>query len=296
MTLIGMPGQSAPIDSKPQFELTNLLKKALGKLVCNDDGSILDPAQLDSLGKDFDRLNSICQQLVSDGNLADSTTALFVQGFLKCCIDQLDPEHAGAAALQLGSLNYGGAFSARREPDYQEAVQWYRKGDQLGNLQATINLGYCYEYGRTGQPDPDKAYECYHRAALGSKIPEAQYKLGDMYRWGKGVKKDREIAFALYDKAFQFMQSDSFDYEQDAPEIHASILHRLADLIWEANSKTYERTSPDLPLTCLSLYQEAERSYHRAIRNGLKYYRGNLEKVIDAQEQMRLYIDPPLIE
>ena len=44
-----------------------------------------------------------------------------------------------------------------------------------------MNLGYIYEYGRTGAPDHQKAYQFYSLAAALKPDCEAVYKLGDMF-------------------------------------------------------------------------------------------------------------------
>lgn len=77
----------------------------------------------------------------------------------------------------LGAHYYLGDFF---EQDFAKAKELYQMAVDHGNLQSLINLGYIYEYGRTGKPDFQKAYECYSLAPSF----EAAYKLGDMYAHG----------------------------------------------------------------------------------------------------------------
>lgn len=48
-------------------------------------------------------------------------------------------------------LNIGA--EAYRKGDYVTAQDYYTQAAKLGNVQAICNLGYIYEYGRTGKRD-----------------------------------------------------------------------------------------------------------------------------------------------
>ena len=50
------------------------------------------------------------------------------------------------------------------------------------------NLGYIYEYGRTGKRDYKKAFYCFKKAA-DSGSAEACYKVGDIYFTGMQERK-----------------------------------------------------------------------------------------------------------
>ena len=61
----------------------------------------------------------------------------------------------------LGALYYDGKRGF--EQSYERAVRYYTMAAELGNRLATENLGYCYYYGRAGEPDYEKAFHCLHR-------------------------------------------------------------------------------------------------------------------------------------
>ena len=60
-------------------------------------------------------------------------------------------------------LNAGA--EAYRKGDYVTAQEYYTQAAKLGNVQAMCNLGYIYEYGRTGKRDYKKAFYCFKKAA-----------------------------------------------------------------------------------------------------------------------------------
>ena len=75
----------------------------------------------------------------------------------------------------LGALYYMGDLV---EQDYAKAAELYEMAADAGCFQSIINLGYIYEYGRTGKPDHTKAYQWYSLAAALAPSSEAVYKLG----------------------------------------------------------------------------------------------------------------------
>lgn len=85
----------------------------------------------------------------------------------------------------LGSMYYTGDLI---EQNYETAAELYALGAERGCIQAAINLGYIYEYGRCGKRDYTKAFQQYAYAAAISCHPEALYKLGDMYAAGHFVE------------------------------------------------------------------------------------------------------------
>lgn len=85
----------------------------------------------------------------------------------------------GSAACMndLGALYYMGELVPQ---DYARAAKLYEQAMDHGCFQSIINLGYIYEYGRTGEADHQKAYQCYALASALQPSCEAVYKLGDI--------------------------------------------------------------------------------------------------------------------
>lgn len=114
---------------------------------------------------------------------------------------------------------------AYRNGDYLTAQKYYTQAAKLGNAQAMCNLGYIYEYGRTGQRDYKKAFYCFKMAADKDNA-EACYKVGDICFYGDAFKKDYDLAFTYYQKAAEI--ADELDKDED---IKSDIYYRLA-LCW----------------------------------------------------------------
>lgn len=164
----------------------------------------------------------------------------------ECFLDAYDHngDAAGTAADEIGGIY---AFSWQ---DNKEAVEWYRRGAELGSDLAMHDLGWMYDNGKGVEEDKDKAMEYYrkaydrqgkaagraacnignlyeetyreyekalewyrHGADLGSAM--AMYSLGEMYKKGKGVESDREKAVTWYRKAYE-EQGDLAEKAADA--------------------------------------------------------------------------------
>lgn len=138
---------------------------------------------------------------------------------------------AGDAADEIG-----GIYATLLQDD-EEAVEWYRRGVEVGSDLAMFDLGWMYDNGKGVEEDKDKAmeyyrkaYECYGKAEgraacnIGNLYEEtyldykkalkwyrrsadlgsdwAMYSLGEMYEKGKGVEPDAEKAIEWYRKAY----------------------------------------------------------------------------------------------
>lgn len=247
---------------------------------------LIEPATkdvLDEFAADAGACENLYRAIMNRGGQLSKDEAVFVRAFLKEVI-ALEGDHAGDAACALGALYYAGSITPDGEPDYERAFELYTAGASLGNMQALVNLGYCYQYGRWVPRSPKDAFECFQRAAFTTDMPEAIYKLGDMYARGCYVERDAELAFGLYRKAFLLIQ----DNPDEAPEIKASVYHRVADHV-AADDKEDDSAAErkERLLTALELYQRAERDYYRAIEAGAYYYDRHLDEVIAAQDRMR---------
>ncbi len=109
----------------------------------------------------------------------------------------------GAAANRIGEL-IGGRHgesklegSAKYYQNNKESFKWYQRGANLGNTDAFVNLGYCYEWGHgVDHYNPVEAMKWFQRAAnLGNK--KGANALGDHY---KNVLRDYPKAFEWYKK------------------------------------------------------------------------------------------------
>ena len=83
----------------------------------------------------------------------------FITDMLESEIEKGDPD----AMNDLGAMYYDGHRGF--EQSFEKAVYYYDMAASNGNRQAQENLGYCYYYGRIGEPDYKKAF---HYFALGA--------------------------------------------------------------------------------------------------------------------------------
>jgi len=84
--------------------------------------------------------------------------------------------------------------------DYGDAVKWFRKGADLGDPRAQLELGLCYENGEGVSKDAVEAVKLYQKAADSGSIM-AQNDLGQCYSAGTGVEQDYVEAVKWYRKA-----------------------------------------------------------------------------------------------
>lgn len=182
-----------------------------------------------------------------------------------------------ACATYLGGAYYMGTFV---EQDYQSAKDLYEIAESKGSIQAMINLGYIYEYGRTGELDYNKAYYQYAKAAALGDAAEALYKLGDMYARGYADSKDPAIAFFLYEK--------SLDKAEGSLAIAAQPAIRLAKMLIEEEYRDYE--IPFNPMKALELFQLAERGLRVDIAMGQTFYKKRLLEALEGQEKARALV------
>ncbi len=99
-----------------------------------------------------------------------------------------------AAMNEIGHLYYNGQGV---EQDYAQALEWYRRGADLGNSDAMIEMGSMYLYGQGVEQGYTQALECFKKAAdLGKE--NAMGWLGYLYYNGMGVEQDYTQALEYF--------------------------------------------------------------------------------------------------
>jgi len=76
------------------------------------------------------------------------------------------------------------------------AASWYRKAERHGHVSATTGLGHCH----FAADEPELGVRCYRRAAEQGDA-EAQFRLGECYQTGDGVRKNRSLATHWFELA-----------------------------------------------------------------------------------------------
>lgn len=176
---------------------------------------------------------------------------------------------SGACMNDLGALYYMGDLVGQ---DYAKAAELYEMAADAGCYQSIINLGYIYEYGRTGVPDHLKAYQWYSLAAALAPSCEAVYKLGDMFSRGTAVARDIKKAYRLYERSLELARDD-------AERVQSSV--RIARMLIDPE---FSSCGVGLnPLRALSLFQQVEIGLRIDIAAGQTYYAKCLQEAIEGQ-------------
>jgi len=82
------------------------------------------------------------------------------------------------------------------EKNGKEAVSWYAKAAEQGEVDALNNVANAYKYGRAGAPmDYAEAIKWYEKCVAHSAC---YYEFGDMYEMGLGMQEDQVEAARLY--------------------------------------------------------------------------------------------------
>lgn len=187
-------------------------------------------------------------------------------------------QECAECANELGALYYGGSIV---EQNFEITRDLYQLAMNLGSVQATINLGYIYEYGRTGAPDPVQAYRCYSLAAVLAGAPEALYKMGDLLSRDNGLgPRDIRLAYLMWTKSLEAA------IEQQDLENQAQAAFRLAPYHLDPDKGETVGAVYD-PLQALQLYQLAEVGLWLSIKHGLTYYAKRLQQTLEGQNRAR---------
>ena len=176
------------------------------------------------------------------------------------------------AALNLGAMYYEGNFIPR---DFRKAIKYYEQAtesdDKETQLRAWTNLGYCYYYGRDIPVDDEKAFNCYMRAAV-QRDANALYKIGDMYRYGRYVAKDEQMALLFYEQALEEAYENHIMYSDIAKRIGECALYGIGmekdiylalEMLTKAEMKTYTKIKERDPFAA-SLLPKIQRMLNEA--------------------------------
>lgn len=81
----------------------------------------------------------------------------------------------------------------------QEAILLYQRAIELGSSSANYNLGILYKYNNNYK----KAKEMFEKAITDNNSGKAMMSLGDLYRHGKGVEQNIELAKKWYNSSIR---------------------------------------------------------------------------------------------
>ena len=156
--------------------------------------------------------------------------------------------------------------------DYEESIEYYRLSAAMGNPQAISNLGYCYLYGRSIEPNVSLAL-AYFTIAADFGVIDAFYKLGNIYSSDEFVDKDEELEKYYYEKAIDALLDSYADYE-DYPSLSLAVA-----------KETMEDGLFDTDLDrAYFLLKCAENGFKKYIDNGDDFYEDHYTETLDLLE------------
>ena len=95
------------------------------------------------------------------------------------------------------SQNFQKGFDAYEKGDYATALKEWTPLAEEGDKEAQYLLGFMYDYGK-GIPEDSKTAVKWYTLSAEQGLKEAQNNLGEMYRDGKGVPQDYKSAVKWY--------------------------------------------------------------------------------------------------
>ena len=104
------------------------------------------------------------------------------------------------AVPSVNAADFQKGLEAAKRGDFATALLEWRPLAEQGHAKAQYNLGVMYDFGRGVSKDYKQAVYWYKKAAE-QGIAEEQYNLGVMYDFGKGVAEDDTQAVYWYRKA-----------------------------------------------------------------------------------------------
>lgn len=84
--------------------------------------------------------------------------------------------------------------------DYSQALYWYHKAADAGNMYSQNSIGLCYQKGN-GVPQSDEQAILWFEQACDNGNPEGAFNLAECYFEGKGIRKDIDQALKYWSKA-----------------------------------------------------------------------------------------------
>lgn len=114
----------------------------------------------------------------------------------------IEETHQTKYMVRLGGYYY-------EQKNFDLALKYYEMADSYGDRWAAEGLGYIWYYGRTGEKDYKKAFECYSKAAKNGNFRSAM-KVADMYKNGYYVDKDYDKYCEIIEELYQKLKNDTF--------------------------------------------------------------------------------------
>lgn len=124
----------------------------------------------------------------------------------------------------------GDAYANGRgvKKNFKDAIYWYEKSAQQGNINAIFALAEFYYLGRGCEQDYGKAIDYFKQANQIKGDAAPYYYLGDCYHHGLGVKPDWHKAKKYYEKAIEL--GYNCEYALDMVKIDLGEYRKVAEM------------------------------------------------------------------
>ncbi|WP_416191413.1 tetratricopeptide repeat protein [Neisseria sp. CCUG12390] len=153
------------------------------------------------------------------------------------------------------------------EQNHSDALKWYQTAADNGDRQARTALARHYLTGRLTGRDPLQAAK-HAKIAAQQHYPEAMQLMGDIYRYGLGIKADAQTA--------------EYYYREAAEQGSLSAYQKLLSDAALHHPEQYGRIK-----TAALYYQQAEQ----ACRQALVYHQGRGNRAVDYVRARKLYLE-----
>ena len=119
-----------------------------------------------------------------------------------------EAEAGDPTAQYLLGMHYAFGIQNDNDEELTQSVYWFRKSAEQGYSEAEYRLGQAYASGRGVRNDSKAAFYWFRRAAQNGAV-NAQFWLGLMYENGRGVKRNRQQSLKWFLKAAKQSISDA---------------------------------------------------------------------------------------
>ena len=175
--------------------------------------------------------------------------------------------------FDMGEKYYNGQDVER---NYEEAVKWYRKASEQGDVRAQCNLGLCYKNGQGVERSYEEAVKWFRKAAEQGNA-RAQCNLGGCYSFGWGVGQSYKEAVKWFRKAAEQGDADAqchfgvcYDKGQGVEQSYKEAVK------WYRKAAEQGNVDAQCHLwVCYKFGQGVEQSYEEAV----KWHRKAVEQV-----------------
>ena len=131
-------------------------------------------------------------------------------------LEKLIAENNAEAMYEMGI--YLSKNENSTDKDYNKAVKYFKKAEELGYIKGKYGIARSYYYGIGVEQDYEKAYTMFYELMTQYNDPDAKYYIGQMYYYGELVKKD-------YKKAEKYLKN-SITEDDCAPEYYLGCIYK----------------------------------------------------------------------